>query len=88
LFINHGIRIIWVDKKSEFYDKQGMNIKSVEYLSNNKNNDLIIAILDETVADRIQNNLVKEGYNKEKIHWLDLEILNKLDLNNVFTNMK
>lgn len=65
-----------------------MNIKSVEYLSNNKNNDLIIAILDETVADRIQNNLVKEGYNKEKIHWLDLEILNKLDLNNVFTNMK
>lgn len=67
-----GIAALWVDKRYEFYRKQGLDVLSVEALAQKGADHILIAIIDEETAGAVRNDLVGMGIDNEKIKWLDI----------------
>ena len=70
-----GITTVWVDKRYNFYQKQGLDVQPVEKLVEQRVDYILIAIIDEEIASDIRNDLMNAGMDKEKIKWLDTERL-------------
>ncbi len=67
-----GIAVFWVDKRYEFYHKQGLDVLPVEELARKSVDYILIAIIDEETAGAVRNDLVGMGIDNEKIEWLDI----------------
>lgn len=66
-----GITTVWVDKRYDFYQKQGLDVQPAEKLAVQRVDHILIAIIDEETAGAVRNDLMNEGINNEKIKWLD-----------------
>ncbi|MCI8581818.1 MAG: glycosyltransferase [Dorea sp.] len=64
---------VWVDSYPERYQYKHINLYGMDVLDSIKFDILIIAVLRETVADDICNELIKRGINEEKIYWSEPE---------------
>lgn len=61
--------VAWVDKHFENYKFDYREVVGVEKISNFDFDILLIAVLDESVADEIRCELVKNGIQENKIVW-------------------
>lgn len=66
-----GMVTFWVDKRYEFYRKQGLDVLPVEELKRKDVDYILIAIIDEETAGVVRNALLSMGIENEKIKWLD-----------------
>lgn len=65
----------WVDLHYKTYRKQGLGVQGVEELQNIAFDTLIIAILNEPLAVRIKDELIRTGIPEERIDWVRQDIL-------------
>lgn len=65
----------WVDLHYKTYRKQGFGVQGVEELQNIAFDTLIIAILNEPLAVRIKDELIRTGIPEECIDWVRQDIL-------------
>lgn len=61
--------VIWVDKMFEYYKKNGMNVKDIEQLKQQKYDVILLAISDKDMMVKIKKSLVEMGIKEEKIYW-------------------
>lgn len=59
----------WVDRNPERYQYKHITLCGIDVLRSMEFDILIIAVLKETLADDIRNELLERGIEKEKIHW-------------------
>ena len=61
-----------VDQKYELYRNEPYNIIGIEDISKYDYDYILIAILNEGVAEEVKNNLIEANVDEEKIKWLDI----------------
>lgn len=61
--------VLWVDEKAEDYMKDGLNVCSVDQISLVEFDEIIIAVMDQTISEKITRNLVMNGISEEQIRW-------------------
>ena len=61
--------VAWADKHFENYKFDYREVVGAEKISNYDFDILLIAVLDESVADEIRCELVKSGIQEDKIVW-------------------
>lgn len=66
-----GVTTLWVDKRYDFYRKQGLDVRPVEELMQESIDHLLIAIIDEETAGVVRTHLTEFGIDNGKIRWLD-----------------
>lgn len=66
-----GVTTLWVDKRYDFYRKQGLDVLPVEKLMQESIDHLLIAIIDEETAGVVRTHLTEFGIDNGKIRWLD-----------------
>lgn len=69
--LKKGVTTFWVDKRYDFYRRQGLDVRSVEELAQKSVDYLLIAIIDEKTAAAVKHDLTDAGIDHEKIRWLD-----------------
>ncbi len=63
--------VLWVDKNAEACRKQGLSdVRDVSEIKTAVYDQLVIAVMDEKLADSIREELETEGICKEKILWM------------------
>lgn len=70
----------WSDLHYEAYQKQGMDVVCIDRLHQTDFDFLVIAILNETLAEKIKEDLVAIGIPEEKIDWVKKSVLEKTKL--------
>lgn len=71
--------VVWVDEKYDFYQAQGMSVRSIDVLTDENVDYVVIAIIDESVAGEVKNKLCDIGIASGKIRWLDLEYISSTE---------
>lgn len=74
-----AVEVLWVDEKYVFYQLQGMNVKPVDMLIEEDVDYVIIAIIDETVAGTVMNNLCAKGVKRNRMRWLDIKYISSAE---------
>lgn len=63
--------VLWVDKKAEYYRKQGfVDIHCVADIENLEYDQIVIAVMAKELADEIRAELIGYGFREEWIVWL------------------
>lgn len=63
--------VAWVDKKFEFYQKQGLNVLSIETIKNLEYDYILLGFKEESLAESVKENLKAEyKISEEKLIWL------------------
>jgi hypothetical protein len=57
------------------YRKQGLDVVSPETLKSREFDVVVIAILNETLAVCVKDEMVKDGISEERIDWVRQDIL-------------
>lgn len=70
----------WVDSHYELYQKQGMDVMGIQQLAGYEFDCIIIAILNERIAESIKETLVEMGIPEEKIDWVKKDVLRTMPL--------
>lgn len=70
----------WADKNAAYYQKCGWDIVAPNEVVTKQFDYLVIAILNENLAKRIQDDLIEMGVNPEKIDFVRKDILKKQPL--------
>lgn len=70
----------WVDLHYETYQKQGADVICIDSLHQLEFDFLVIAILNETLAEKIKEDLVIRGIPEAKIDWVKKSVLAKTKL--------
>lgn len=65
----------WVDLHYANYRQQGLDVTSIEQIQNMEYDCVVIAILNESVAETIKDELIQRGVAEERIDWVKKEIL-------------
>lgn len=63
---------VWVDQAYASYGKLGLPVDEVAKLNEHKDCDVLVAVLDRNVADKIILNLKKIGFEQTQIHWINI----------------
>lgn len=70
----------WFDLHYETYQKQGIDVVCIDGLHQLEFDCLVIAILNETLAEKIKEDLVIMGIPEAKIDWVKKSVLEKTKL--------
>lgn len=70
----------WVDLHYEFYQNQGLDVVSIQQISELEFDCVIIAILNEKLAENIKDDLVEKGIDERKIDWVKKDVLATMQL--------
>ena len=70
----------WTDKNCLSLQAQGLPVEDIDIILRKEYDRIVISILNEKVAVRIQNDLINMGVPKEKIVYINAECLEKIDL--------
>lgn len=65
--------VLWMDKKADFYQKQGLAVCDCSFLFDVDYNFILIAVLKESVSLEIRNELISLGIPNDKIIWAKVE---------------
>ena len=76
----------WADKEAEYYKEKGIDIISPEEIYKKNFDYLVIAILNEKIAEQVKNGLIKSGVREEKIDLVQKEVLEGCSLPTWITN--
>ena len=66
---------VWSDLHYTMYRKQGLDVVSPETLKSREFDVVVIAILNETLAVCVKDEMVKDGISEERIDWVRQDIL-------------
>lgn len=69
---DYGIEFMQVDKNADFYLKQGIDVRLPDEIIPYDPDVVLIAVIDERMADEIKKELMGMGVQDGKIHWLDV----------------
>lgn len=59
----------WIDKKTDFYSKQGLLVKGISEIKLYRYDYVLIAVYQKHVAEEIRKELIAQGVEEEKIVW-------------------
>ena len=59
---------LWVDREYRRYQSMGLPVRSVDNISAGTEADVLVAILDLSLADLIRNSLMQSGVRQERIY--------------------
>ena len=59
---------LWVDREYQRYQAMGLPVHSVDDISAETEADILVAILDLSLADLIRNNLLQSGVRQDQIY--------------------
>lgn len=63
---------LWVDREYRRYQAMGLPVHSVDDISAETEADVLVAILDLSLAELIKNSLMQSGVRKERIHCISI----------------
>lgn len=72
----------WMDLHYDTYQKLGMDVICVDKLQKSEFDFVVIAILNETLAEKIKEDLVTRGIAETKIDWVKKSVLEETKLPN------
>lgn len=61
----------WVDRRYQEYQRQGMEVQSLEEIARDDFDIVMISILNKNVAERVKADLLEKGIGEDKIDMLD-----------------
>jgi hypothetical protein len=76
-----------VDKNSEFYRSQGLNVYDVDEIKEFRPDVILVALMDFGKAEEVRRNLLELGFENEVIRCLNIDyISNPGVLNNILSD--
>lgn len=76
----------WTDKDFEYLQRKGMPVNNISILENVDYDHIIIAILNERIAENVKNTLIQKNIPIDKIHYLSKKLLSRYELPEWITN--
>lgn len=70
----------WCDKESRKYQKMGYPVEEISFALKKRFDYILLAVMDEKIAEEIRRELIMQGVEEQKIMWLDVQCLEELDL--------
>lgn len=70
----------WADLHYEVYQNQGLDVISIEQLKSLDFDYVVIAILNENIAEKVVSDLVNIGIKEENVDWIKKSVLQKAKL--------
>lgn len=75
ILVSEGFHTTWVDKNFAFYEEKGLPVKPIEIIRDMQMDYVLIAIIDEEIANNVKRLLDEMGLPDSKIRWLALEYI-------------
>ncbi len=70
----------WFDQRYEYYAAQGLPVQSTDNILETKFHMLVIAIVNVSLAEQIEEDLVSRGIPRDRIDRLHVEDLQEMAL--------
>ena len=70
----------WTDKRADIYRKENGKIDLYDSVLKKEYDVIVIAILNENIAEEVRKELKMYGVPEEKIDWVSSEVINKMPL--------
>lgn len=69
----------WCDKESQKYQKIGYSVEPVHSALSRIFDYILLAVMDEKIAEEICRELIAQGVERQKIKWLDIQRLKETE---------